>query len=138
MAPCPKFVCFVTSVIIAWGISEIWPAIFAWFDHKINGTEIPYDQVQDLFMKIPHMFLIFIQGVLLHGLRKENPNLIGKWLELWTIGLLGLATFGLYFVSFYPVITNITAKGQLISKGLLGVIVSTKKTTIFLDYCPSL
>ena len=105
MAPCPKFVCFITSVIIAWGISETWPPIFAWFDNKINGTEIPYDQVQDLFMKIPHMFLIFIQGVLLHGLRKENPNLIVKWLELWTIGLLGLAAFGLYFVSFYPLIS---------------------------------
>ena len=112
MAPCPKFVCFVTSVIIAWGISETWPPIFALFDNKINGTEIPYDQVIWHFMKIPHIFLIFFQGVLLHGVRKENPTLIEKWLELWTIGLLVLAAFGLYFVSIYPVITNITVKDQ--------------------------
>jgi cytochrome bd-type quinol oxidase subunit 2 len=136
MTACPKFVCFVTSVIIAWGISEIWPAIFAWFDHKINGTEIPYDQVIWHFLKIPHMFLILLQGILLHGVRKENSTLIGKWLELWTVGLLFLAAFGLYFVSIYPVITNITAKGQLISKCLLGVIVSTKKTTIFFGLLP--
>jgi cytochrome bd-type quinol oxidase subunit 2 len=92
-------------VIIAWGISETWPPIFGWFDHKINGTEIPYDQ--GLFWKIPHMFLIFLQGVLLHGLRKENPTTIEKWLEFWTLGLLVLGTYGLYFVSIYPVILQL-------------------------------
>ena len=107
MTACPKFVCFVTSVIIAWGISEIWPAIFAWFDHKINGTEIPYYPVPDLFWKIPHMFLIFFQGVLLHGLCKENPTTIEKWLDIWFLGLLVLGTYGLYFVSIYPVILQL-------------------------------
>ena len=106
MAPCPKFVCFVTSVIIAWGISETWPAIFAWFDHKINGTEIPYDHV--LFEKIPHMFLILLQGILLHGVRKENPKLIDFWLVFWTFGFLfGLVPLGLSFVSTYPVVLQL-------------------------------
>ena len=100
MAPCPKFVCFVTSVIIAWGISETWPAIFAWFDNKINGTEIPYDE--DLFDKILHIFLILLQGILLHGIRKENPDLIEFWLQIWGLGFLSLVPWGLYFVSIYP------------------------------------
>ena len=102
MAPCPKFVFFVTSVIIAWGISETLPAIFAWIDHKINGTEIPYDKC--LFEKILHMFLILLQGLLLHGVRKENPNLIEFWLHFWGFGFLSLVPLGFIFVSIYPVI----------------------------------
>ena len=116
MAGCPKLVCFITSVIIAWGISETWPAIFAWFDNKINGTEIPYDQVLFDFEKILHMFLILLQGLLIHGVRKENSKLIEFWLEIWTIGFFVLVPFGLYFVSIHQVITNVTAKDQSISK----------------------
>ena len=102
MAGSPIFVCFITSVIIAWGISETWPAIFAWFDKKINGTEIPYDQ--DLVAKIPHMLLILLQGLLLHGVRKENPDLIEFWLQIWGFCFLSLVPWGLYFVSIYPFI----------------------------------
>ena len=111
MAGCPKFVCFITSVIIAWAISETWPAIFAWFDHKINGTEIPYDPF--LFKKILCMFLIFLQGLLLHGVRKENPKLIGFWLGYWTIGFLVLVPWGLIFVSIYPVILQLFQAGLI-------------------------
>ena len=117
MAGCPKFVCFITSVIIAWGISETWPAIFAWFDNKINGTEIPYDQ--DLFGKIFHMFLILLQGILLHGVRKENPKLIEFWLVFWTFGFLGLVPLGLSLVSTYPVVLqlHISSRPDFKTKG---------------------
>ena len=112
MAGCPKFVCFITSAIIAWGISETWPAIFAWFDNKINGTEIPYDLV--LFEKSLHMFLIFLQGVLLLGVCKENPSVIGFWLQFWGIGFLSLVPWGLIYVSIYTVILQyFKTKGRI-------------------------
>ena len=98
MAGCPKFVCFITSVILAWGISETWPSIFAWFDNKINGTEIPYDQV--LYKKSLHMIIIFLQGLLLLGVRKESPALIGSWIVyVVVVGILILIPWGLYIVS---------------------------------------
>ena len=43
MAGPVKTVCFIASVVIAWGLFVIGEAIVAWFDYKINGTEIPWN-----------------------------------------------------------------------------------------------
>ena len=106
MAGSPKLVCFITSVIIAWGISEVLPLIFAWFDNRINGTEILYSQVIFCTQSL-YMYLILLQGVLLHGVRKENSKFIEFWLVFWSIGFLELLPWGLYIVSIYPVILQL-------------------------------
>ena len=78
-----KTVCFITSLIIAWGLFEVGEAIVAWFDYKINGTEIPWNL--DLKFRICHMCIILYQGLFLYGIIKENSIFMEIWLKLYCV-----------------------------------------------------
>ena len=83
MAGPVKTVCFIASVVIAWGFFEVGEAIIAWFDYKINGTEIPGN-----LNKIEHMLSILIHGLLLHGIRKKTSKFMFPWIFLYYIFIL--------------------------------------------------
>ena len=97
MAGPVKTVCFITSLVIAWGLFEVGEAIVAWFDYKINGTEIPWNL--QFGIKIPQMCIILYQGLFLYGLIKEKSMFMEIWLQLYCfftlfgfipIGILGI------------------------------------------------
>ena len=84
MAGPVKTVCFIASAVIACGLFVIGEAIVAWFDYKINGTEIPWN-LQFILptegfppLSFPHrinaMDKILMFGFLLHGIRKETTR----------------------------------------------------------------
>ena len=90
MAGPVKTVCFIASAVIAWGLFVIGEAIVAWFDYKINGTEIPLN-LQFILPtegfpplcfphRIIHMESILILGLLLHGIRKETTRTMFPWM----------------------------------------------------------
>ena len=90
MAGPVKTVCFIASAVIAWGLFVIGEAIVAWFDYKINGTEIPWNLEFILPTegfpplcfphRIAHMEFILIFGLLLHGIRKETTRAMLPWM----------------------------------------------------------
>ena len=90
MAGPVKTVCFIASAVIAWGLFVIGEAIVAWFDYKINGTEIPWnlefilptEGFPPLLFphRINHMNSILIFGSLLHGIRKETTRDMLPWM----------------------------------------------------------
>ena len=90
MAGPVKTVCFIASVVIAWGLFVIGEAIVAWFDYKINGTEIPLN-LQFILptegfpplsypRRINAMDKILIFGLLLHGIRKGTTRAMFLWM----------------------------------------------------------
>ena len=81
MAGSVKTVCFITSLVISWGLFEVGETIVAWLDYKINGTEI----------RICHMISILVHGLFLHGIRKENTNFIEPWIMFYCLFM--IATF---------------------------------------------
>ena len=85
MAGPVKTVCFIASAVIACGLFVIGEAIVAWFDYKINGTEIPWNLELFLPHRIYHMISIVIHGLLLHGIRKENTTAMDPWMFLYFI-----------------------------------------------------
>ena len=90
MAGPVKTVCFIASAVIAWGLFVIGEAIVAWFDYKINGTEIPWNLEFILPtegfppLRFPHRISaidkILIFGLLLHGIRKETTRAMLPWM----------------------------------------------------------
>ena len=100
-----KTVCFITSLVIAWGLFEVGGAIVAWFDYKINGTEIPWNL--EFKPRIIHMCIILYSGLFLFGIIKEKSMLMEIWLQLYyfftlfgfiPIGILGIKMIvNLYF-----------------------------------------
>jgi hypothetical protein len=95
MAGPVKTVCFIASAVIAWGLFIIGEAIVAWFDYKINGTEIPWNLEFILPTegfpplsfphRINHMNNILILGLLLHGIRKETTRTMFPWMCFYYI-----------------------------------------------------
>ena len=93
MAGPVKTVSFIASVVIAWGLFVIGEAIVAWFDYKINGTEIPLNlqfilptegfPPQPFPHRIHHMNSILIYGLLLHGIRKETTRTMLPWMSCY-------------------------------------------------------
>ena len=90
MAGPVKTVCFIASAVIAWGLFVIGEAIVAWFDYKINGTEIPLN-LQFILptegfpplsypRRINAMDKILIFGLLLHGIRKGTTRAMFLWM----------------------------------------------------------
>ena len=114
MAGPVKTVCFIASAIIAWGLFVIGEPIVAWFDYKINGTEIPYfGPMKGLCQAISyHMSSIVIHGLLLHGIRKETTKAMFPWMCLYFIfmfaGLCVILTTMTPISSYPPIVsTNI-------------------------------
>ena len=93
MAGPVKTVCFITSAIIAWGLFVIGQPIVAWFDYKINGTEIPdFGPMKELAHVLSILLSIVVHGLLLHGIRKETTKHMFPWMLLYFIFMfLGLA-----------------------------------------------
>ena len=85
MAGSVKTVCFITSLVISWGLFEVGEAIVAWLDYKINGTEIPWKCELTNPIRICHMISILVHGLFLHGIRKENTNFIEPWLTFYCL-----------------------------------------------------
>ena len=111
MAGPVKTVCFIASAVIACGLFAIGEAIVAWFDYKINGTEIPWNL--ELFVphsKWPvHMFSIVIHGLFLHGIRKEKTMAMVPWMFLYYIFIfVGLCVFWISIAS-YPTPSIVSA-----------------------------
>ena len=114
MAGPVKTVCFIAiaSAIIAWNLFVIGEPIVAWFDYKINGTEIPYfGPMKGLFQAISnHMISIVFHGLLLHGIRKENPNAMVPWMFLYyffmLVGLCVILTSMMPFSSYPPIVST--------------------------------
>ena len=91
MAGSVKTVCFITSLVISWGLFEVGEAIVAWLDYKINGTEIPWKCELTNPIRICHMISILVHGLFLHGIRKENTNFIEPWITFYCLFM--IATF---------------------------------------------
>ena len=95
MAGPVKTVCFIALAVIAWGLFVIGEAIVAWFDYKINGTEIPWNLEFILPTEgfppllFPHRInainFILIFGSLLHGIRKETTRDMLPWMWFYYI-----------------------------------------------------
>ena len=85
MAGSVKTVCFITSLVISWGLFEVGEAIVAWLDYKINGTEIPWKCELTNPIRICHMISILVHGLFLHGIRKENTNFIEPWVTFYCL-----------------------------------------------------
>ena len=81
-----KTVCFITSLVIAWGLFEVGKAVVAWFDYKINGTEIPWNL--GFGLRICHMCIILYSGLFLYGVIKENSIFMEIWLMLYSYSTL--------------------------------------------------
>ena len=99
MAGPVKTVCFIASVVIAWGLFEVGEAIVAWFYFKIRGIEIPGNLELADQDKIEHMISILIHGLLLHGIRKKTSKFMFPWMFLYYIfilvGLIPIAMLGI-------------------------------------------
>ena len=114
MAGPVKTVCFIASVVIACGFFEVGEAIIAWFDYKINGTEIPYfGPMKGLFQAIRIIIImisIVFHGLLLHGILKENPNAMVPWMFLYyffmLVGLCVILTSMMPFSSYPPIVST--------------------------------
>ena len=119
MAGPVKTVCFIASAIIAWNFFIIGEAIVAWFGYKINGTEIPhFGPMKGLFQAISnHMISIVFHGLLLHGIRKENPNAMVPWMFLYyffmLVGLFVILTSMMPFSSYPPIVSSYDYFSQL-------------------------
>ena len=83
MAGPVKTVCFIASAIIAWGLFVIGEPIVAWFDYKINGTEIPWNMELLVPHRLNHMMSILYHGLLIHGIRKETTKAMLPWISLY-------------------------------------------------------
>ena len=94
MAGPVKFVCFIASTVIVWGLFAVGEIIVAWLDYKINGNCIPCHL--ELFNSICHLLSIFIHGLLLHGIRKETTRFMFPWMFLYK-------TFAFTFAFAFPV-----------------------------------
>ena len=108
MAGPVKTVCFIASAIIAWGLFVIGEPIVAWFDYKINGTEIPdFGPMKGFTQAISyHMSSIVIHGLLLHGIRKETTKAMFPWMCLYYIFMMvGVCVISMP-ISSYPSIVS--------------------------------
>ena len=99
MAGHVKTVCFIASAVIAWGLFVIGEAIVAWFDYKINGTEIPWNLELVTPGRFNHMCSILIHGLVLHGIRKETTRAMFPWMFLYYVFL---------FVGSVVILTSLT------------------------------
>ena len=101
MAGPVKTVCFIASAIIAWGLFVIGEPIVAWFDYKINGTEIPhFGPIKGLAQALSnHMSSIVVHGLLLHGIRKETTKAMFPWM---------LSYYIFMFFGLCVILTNMT------------------------------
>ena len=110
MAGPVKTVCFIASAIIAWGLFVIGEPIVAWFDYKINGTEIPYfgpGLDQAIWPAISnHMNSIVVHGLLLHGIRKETTKAMFPWMCLYYILMMVGVCVICWPISSYPSIVS--------------------------------
>ena len=107
MAGPVKLVCFIALAVIVWGLFAVGEIIVAWLDYKINGTCIPCHL--ELINSIYHLISILIHGLLLHGIRKENPNAMVPWMFLYYFFMLvGLFVFltSMMPISSYPPIVS--------------------------------
>ena len=102
MAGPVKTVCFIASVVIAWGLFEVGKAIVAWFDYKIKGTEISGNLELTDQDKIEHMISILIHGLLLHGIHKKTSRFMFPWMFLYYIfilvGLIPIVMLGIRLI----------------------------------------
>ena len=106
----PKTTIFLTTMIIAWAISQSWTPLYNWFDHKINGTEVPpceRDLVDVLLLNnlVHYSLLIFLSGCLIHGIRKEKLGWMTVWIHFYAPALIAGLAFCIY--SGYRFIINL-------------------------------
>ena len=89
-----KTVCFIASVVIAWGLFEVGEAIVAWFDYQINGTEIPSNleivghplsSTSSHPDKVDHINSILIHVLFLLGIVTETTRPMFLWTVLYNI-----------------------------------------------------
>ena len=89
-----KTVCFISSVVIAWGLFEVGEAIVAWFDYQINGTEIPSNleivghplsSTSSHPDKVDHINSILIHVLFLLGIVTETTRPMFLWTVLYNI-----------------------------------------------------
>ena len=105
MAGPVKTVSFIASLVITWGLIEVGGAVYAWFDHKINGTEIAWSLEHDdptVQRMTYHIISILVHELLLQGISKEKTSFIEPWIMLYSlftlvtlfpIGILGMKSF---------------------------------------------
>ena len=94
MAGPVKTICFIASVVIAWGLFEVGEAIVAWFDYQINGTEIPSNleivghplsSTSSHPDKVDHINSILIHVLFLLGIVTETTRPMFLWTVLYNI-----------------------------------------------------
>ena len=90
-----KIVCFLISIIIAWGVFEVGSSVVSWFGYKINGTEVSFDL--EFIWKIVHFESIILHGFLLYGIHTENPIFMRIWMMFWYLTMF----FGVLLTGFW-------------------------------------
>ena len=94
-----KTVCFITSLVIAWGLFEVGQSIVFWSNYKTNEPQLLQFFVDNIRfivdpIRINHLISILVHGFLLHGIRKEATKFMAPWFLMF---------FGCMLVTIIPV-----------------------------------